>query len=244
MCGPYVALCAARLAPAPAGASPGFGVRLLFNAGRLATYVAIGALVGAFGQIALAAGASARLGGIVALAAGAFAVLFGVSLLGWIRDPAGILSRLGIDVADPRRGSRGLPRTRLFVSDPARSAPGRFPVRARLWGGLAGGRGRLGRRRSGSHARIRARYGSCDLRALVVVAGSGPPFPRLAVGWSSDCRRRGASDAPRARRVGRRATCGALVALGNGLLQERGGSSESPAPDDHEIKGRFSFVAR
>lgn len=98
MCGPYVALCAARLAPTPAGGAPGVGARLLFNTGRVATYVAIGALAGAFGQIAVAAGASARLEGIVALAAGALAVLFGVSLVGWIRDPAGILSRLGIDV--------------------------------------------------------------------------------------------------------------------------------------------------
>jgi uncharacterized protein len=98
MCGPYVALCAARLAPISAGASPGVGVRLLFNAGRLATYTTIGTLVGAFGQIALAAGARARLGGVVALAAGAVAVVFGVSLAGWIRDPAAILNRFGVDV--------------------------------------------------------------------------------------------------------------------------------------------------
>ncbi len=115
MCGPYVAVCAARLAPAPGGAIPGVGARLLFNAGRLATYVTIGAFVGAFGQIALAAGAGTRLAGIVALAAGAVAVVFGVSLAGWIRDPAAILSRLGVDVLI-REGTREAFRAPRFLS--------------------------------------------------------------------------------------------------------------------------------
>lgn len=98
MCGPYVALCAARLAPGPVGATPNAGTRILFNVGRLATYATIGTLVGALGQIALAAGARAQLGGVVALAAGSVAVVFGVSLVGWIRDPSAILNRLGVDV--------------------------------------------------------------------------------------------------------------------------------------------------
>src|SRR5207245_546836 len=59
MCGPYVALCSARLSPGPVTAPQRVSLRLLFNAGRLATYAAIGALVGAFGQIALAPAAIA-----------------------------------------------------------------------------------------------------------------------------------------------------------------------------------------
>ena len=115
MCGPYVALCAARLTPGPGGASPSVGARLLFNAGRVATYVAIGTVVGAFGQIALAVGARTELGGVVALTAGFMAVLFGVSLVGWIRDPAGILSRLGVDVLI-RGGAREAFRAPRLVS--------------------------------------------------------------------------------------------------------------------------------
>ncbi len=115
MCGPYVALCAARLAPVPDGTSPGVGARLLFNAGRLATYVTIGTFVGAFGQIALAAGARARLGGVVALAAGSVAIVFGTSLAGWIRDPAAILNRLGVDVLI-RGGAREAFRAPRFLS--------------------------------------------------------------------------------------------------------------------------------
>jgi sulfite exporter TauE/SafE len=98
MCGPYVALCTARIAPAgPPGSRPVLA-RLLFNAGRVGAYVAIGGLVGAFGRVALAAGDRARLGGIVALAAGLVTVVFGVALAGWIRDPADLLTKLGLDV--------------------------------------------------------------------------------------------------------------------------------------------------
>jgi sulfite exporter TauE/SafE len=96
MCGPYVALCSARLAAPVGPAGPGIGARLLFNAGRLATYAAIGALVGAFGQIALALGARSKLEGVVALLAGATSILFGLSLAGWFQDPSAILSRTGL----------------------------------------------------------------------------------------------------------------------------------------------------
>jgi sulfite exporter TauE/SafE len=72
-------------------------LRLLFNAGRVATYCAIGALVGAFGQIAMAAGARAGIGGGVALAAGVVAFLLGLALMGWIRDPSGFLRKWGLD---------------------------------------------------------------------------------------------------------------------------------------------------
>lgn len=116
MCGPYVTLCAARIAPAGAVSSmPPVTTRLLFNFGRVATYVAIGALVGAFGQIALAAGDRARLGGAVAIAAGLAAVAFGVAVSGWIRDPAGILTRLGLD-ALIRGGTRSAFRAPPYLS--------------------------------------------------------------------------------------------------------------------------------
>jgi sulfite exporter TauE/SafE len=73
-------------------------MRLLFNAGRLVTYVAIGAIVGAFGQIALAAGARAGISGAVALFAGVVALLLGCVLAGWVRDPSGYLRKFGADV--------------------------------------------------------------------------------------------------------------------------------------------------
>jgi sulfite exporter TauE/SafE len=99
MCGPYVALCASRVSPeATTLARQRVFLRLLFNAGRLATYCAIGALVGAFGQVALAAGTRAGISGAVALFAGLVAVALGCALWGWIRDPSGILRTWGLDV--------------------------------------------------------------------------------------------------------------------------------------------------
>lgn len=98
MCGPYVALCAARVSPGEATAGRRASMRLLFNAGRLVTYVAIGAFVGAFGQIALAAGARAGISGAVALFAGVVALLLGCVLAGWVRDPSGFLGKWGADV--------------------------------------------------------------------------------------------------------------------------------------------------
>ena len=112
MCGPYVALCTARIAPAgPRGGSPVLG-RILFNAGRVAAYVAIGGLVGAFGSVALAAAERARLGGVVSLAAGLVTVVFGVALAGWIRDPADILTKLGLQalIRGGVREASGAPR--------------------------------------------------------------------------------------------------------------------------------------
>jgi sulfite exporter TauE/SafE len=97
MCGPYVALCAARIAPGQASGRLRLVLQLLFNGGRLAVYVAIGALAGAFGQIVLAALDRAGLRGGVSIAAGALAMLFGLALLGWVKDPAYLLLRLGLD---------------------------------------------------------------------------------------------------------------------------------------------------
>jgi uncharacterized protein len=98
MCGPYVAFCAARIAPGGSRRQQRVTLRLLFNFGRIATYMAIGALAGAFGQIALAAGARAGLTGAVAVAAGAASILFGLALAGWVRDPAAMLWKGGFDV--------------------------------------------------------------------------------------------------------------------------------------------------
>jgi uncharacterized protein len=98
MCGPYVALCAARVSPAGSQGPRRVSFRLLFNGGRVATYVLIGAFVGAFGQIAIAAGLRSGFGGAVALLAGVVAVLLGFALAGWIRDPSGLLRKWGVDV--------------------------------------------------------------------------------------------------------------------------------------------------
>lgn len=98
MCGPYVALCAARVSPPGTGGSRRVSFQLLFNGGRVGTYVVIGAFVGAFGEVALAAGLRAGFGGAVVLAAGMAAVLLGLALAGWIRDPSGLLRKAGVDV--------------------------------------------------------------------------------------------------------------------------------------------------
>jgi hypothetical protein len=115
MCGPYVALCAARISPDGSSAGQRLLLRLLFNLGRLATYMTIGALAGAFGQIALAAGARAGLAGVVALVAGGAAVLFGLSLFGWVRDPAVLLRKSGFDVLI-RDGARSAFRAPPYVA--------------------------------------------------------------------------------------------------------------------------------
>ncbi|HWG69494.1 MAG TPA: sulfite exporter TauE/SafE family protein [Steroidobacteraceae bacterium] len=96
MCGPYVTMCTAHFVPR--GASPGVrcGLRLLFNIGRVATYGMIGLIVGAFGQIAEAAAARLGLSGIIAILAGAAALAFGLSMIGWIRDPARVVAKAGL----------------------------------------------------------------------------------------------------------------------------------------------------
>jgi hypothetical protein len=155
------------------------GARLLFNAGRLATYVTIGTFVGAFGQIALAAGARASVGGVVALAAGAVAVVFGVSLVGWIRDPAAILNRLGIDVLI-RRGAREAFRTPRFLSPILLGAlQGAFPcalvygaaARAAVAGSAAAGAGAM------------LVFGLGTVPAIFALSSLSPAFLRRVRGW-------------------------------------------------------------
>jgi len=98
MCGPYVAICAARLAPQGASAASCFLVRMLFNAGRVATYVVIGWVAGSFGQIATAAALPLGLPGAVAIGAGLVAGMFALVLMGVLKDPARMLARAGLDV--------------------------------------------------------------------------------------------------------------------------------------------------
>jgi hypothetical protein len=98
MCGPYVAICAARLAPQGASAPVRFLVRLLFNAGRIATYGLIGLAAGSMGQIALAAALPFGLSGAIAIAAGLAAGVFALVLMGVLPDPTRMLARGGLDV--------------------------------------------------------------------------------------------------------------------------------------------------
>lgn len=96
MCGPYVAMCGARLAPEGASARLRFGLRILFNAGRILTYSIIGLFAGAFGQVALAVASRAGLpglAGVVALVAGLGAALFGLAVMGVLADPTRLLNR-------------------------------------------------------------------------------------------------------------------------------------------------------
>lgn len=97
MCGPYVAMCSAQFVPRGSSAAARLCLRLLFNAGRIGIYCLIGLIVGAFGQIALAFAARLGVTGIVAIAAGAAGVMFGLSLIGWIKDPARLVAYAGID---------------------------------------------------------------------------------------------------------------------------------------------------
>jgi sulfite exporter TauE/SafE len=155
------------------------GARLLFNAGRLATYVAIGTFVGAFGQIALAAGAHAQLGGIVALAAGTVAVVFGVSLAGWIRDPAAILNRLGIDVLI-RGGAREAFRAPRFLSPILLGAlQGAFPC-ALVYGAAA--RAAVAGS-AGAGAGVMLVFGLGTVPAIFALSSLSPTLLRRVRGW-------------------------------------------------------------
>jgi sulfite exporter TauE/SafE len=116
MCGPYVAMCTSQFVPRGATRTVRFFLRALFNLGRLATYVFIGLLVGAFGQVALAVAKGWGVVGILAIAAGLAAVTFGLSMVGLMRDPARVLIDAGV--------GRMLATGRLILSEaPAAAAP-------------------------------------------------------------------------------------------------------------------------
>jgi sulfite exporter TauE/SafE len=92
MCGPYVAMCTAQFVPRCATPVARFLLRILFNLGRISTYALIGLIVGAFGQIVQAVATRLGLTGIVAITAGIAAVAFGLSMIGWLRDPARVVA--------------------------------------------------------------------------------------------------------------------------------------------------------
>jgi sulfite exporter TauE/SafE len=96
MCGPYVAMCTAQFVPRGTTAAARFFLRILFNLGRIATYGLIGLIVGAFGQIAQALATRWGVAGIVAILAGAAALIFGLSMIGWLRDPARVVAGTGL----------------------------------------------------------------------------------------------------------------------------------------------------
>jgi sulfite exporter TauE/SafE len=96
MCGPYVAMCTAQFVPRGATAAARFFLRILFNVGRIATYGLIGLIVGAFGQIAQAVATRLGVTGIVAILAGMGALICGLSMIGWLRDPARIVAGAGL----------------------------------------------------------------------------------------------------------------------------------------------------
>ena len=112
MCGPYVAMCTAQFVPRGATPTARLMLRILFNLGRIGTYCCIGLIVGAFGQVLLAAADRVGLTGVIALSAGVAAMLFAASLMGFIRDPARIAAYVGVDKllrAGRVRLSRGSP---------------------------------------------------------------------------------------------------------------------------------------
>jgi sulfite exporter TauE/SafE len=95
MCGPYVAICSARL-----GGSTAAGralLRGLFLGGRVAAYVAIGALAGAFGEIIQAVSGRGGVSGLLSVVAGIFAILFALSTAGLFPAPERLLAAAGLD---------------------------------------------------------------------------------------------------------------------------------------------------
>jgi sulfite exporter TauE/SafE len=92
MCGPYVSMCTAQFVPRGATATARFFLRILFNLGRIATYGFIGLVVGAFGQIAQAVATRWGVAGVVAILAGVAALTLGLSMIGWFRDPVGVVA--------------------------------------------------------------------------------------------------------------------------------------------------------
>ena len=147
MCGPYVAICAARLAPGESSAPIRLMVRLLFNAGRLATYVVIGWVAGSLGQIALVATLPLGLSGAVAIVAGIIAGVLALVLIGILKDPTRVLARAGVDVLIRGGLLRAFKAPRVLAPILLGSLQGAFPCamvyaaasRAATAGNAAGG---------------------------------------------------------------------------------------------------------
>ena len=97
MCGPYVSVCSARLAHAMPQSAGLVWLRVVFNLGRVATYVAIGTLAGAFGGLAGALGGTPGISGVVSIVAGVFALLAALSLAGVLPALETAVANVGLD---------------------------------------------------------------------------------------------------------------------------------------------------
>ncbi|MGH7742650.1 MAG: sulfite exporter TauE/SafE family protein, partial [Candidatus Eiseniibacteriota bacterium] len=97
MCGPYVSMCSARLAHALPQSATLVWLRVLFNLGRVGTYVVLGTLAGAFGGIAGALASVQGVPGVVSIAAGVFALLAALSLAGVLPALESAAAALGLD---------------------------------------------------------------------------------------------------------------------------------------------------
>lgn len=115
MCGPYVSMCSARIAPLTAAASGRNVVRVLFNLGRLGTYVALGAFAGSLGHIAGAVEHVRGVTGVVSLVAGLVTLLAALSIAGWLPGLELVGEALGV-ARLIREGSRRVTGGPRYVS--------------------------------------------------------------------------------------------------------------------------------
>jgi len=93
MCGPIVASCTLQSSSPPFDR---FLSAILYNTGRITTYVFIGALMGLTGSFVNTAGRLAGIQEIAAIAAGLFMVLMGLHISGFIGKAAWLESRSGV----------------------------------------------------------------------------------------------------------------------------------------------------
>lgn len=117
MCGPIVASYTLQ------GASPVFGrlfSGILYNAGRITTYMFIGALMGLSGSFVNVAGKMAGFQNTVAVVAGLFMVFMGLSITGivgktsWLEGRSGIIFRAGAYILTEKSRWRYFPLGALF----------------------------------------------------------------------------------------------------------------------------------
>jgi len=113
MCGPLVAAVGLAAGPGPS-ARGAARLHLLYNAGRITTYVAIGLALGALGTVVNVAGRAAGLQQVVAVLAGAALIALGLGasgLLPWARRLEGKLSGRLVGAARSLLAGRGALRT-------------------------------------------------------------------------------------------------------------------------------------
>jgi sulfite exporter TauE/SafE len=166
MCGPYVAICSARLGGATDVARA--FLRGLFVGGRIAIYVAIGAFAGAFGEITQAATGRDGFSGLLSVAAGLTALLFALSTAGLFPGPERLFAGAGVD---------------RFVRSGAREAFHAPPyVSAALLGALQGLLPCSLVYAAASRAAASASAGRGALTMLVFGLGTVPAILLLAIG--------------------------------------------------------------